>query len=265
MSEEHYRIYPDWKEVLVYDEGPDRMLRFDCDNLQQPYQVYLPSASRWRDETPPWAHERREIILDRIRAANVVICVVDGPLRSIESPDGTLRVDAYYDLDERGSPMRSVRVIWGMETVAELGEALLSGSPQFPAAGEVVLPLKIHKQAVQIGINANDRTFWFHRNERPAPLCELASALQSPRPAPKPLPPAPPRRSIREWFSVVFTLSVAFLFVAAGIFECFMGRTARERWIGALGVIFFGLCGASVCFDARSRRVRARVNQASDR
>ena len=246
---DNYRIYPDWKDILVYDEGDGRTLRLDCDNMQEPYQVYLPSARLWQEQMPPWANERRQIIVDRILAANVVVCVVDGFVRSISSPDGAFRVDAYYEQDERGYPMRWVRVIAGDAIVASFDDATLAGVAQFPVPGEVILPLEIERERVQIGINLNNRTFWFHPNERPEPLDQLRPALASLQPPPF-IPPLI-RPSLRSLIGSIVLLSISLMFVAAGLFECFAGHTAHDRWIGVLGVIFFGVCGATSVWDVR--------------
>ena len=179
-----------------------------------------------------------------------MVCVVDGFVRSISSPDGAFRVDAYYEQDERGYPMRWVRVIAGDAIVASFDDATLAGVARFPVPGEVILPLEIEKESrIQIGINLNDRTFWFHPNERPEPLDQLVPALASLQPPP--LIPPLIRPSLRSLIGSIVLLSISRMFVAAGLFECFAGHTAHDRWIGVLGVIFFGVCGATSVWDVR--------------
>src|SRR5438067_3109458 len=151
MPDPTYRIYPDWKETLVYDEGDGRTLRLDCDCVE-PYQVSVPSADRWAEQTPPWAHERREIVLERLRAAKCIICEESEFTRTIHAPDGGCRVEIYYEMDERGYLMRAIRVIRGDgEILLNLNDAAPAGAVGFPAVGIITLPFKLHGRSHQIG------------------------------------------------------------------------------------------------------------------
>jgi hypothetical protein len=251
MSDALYRIYPDWKDILVYDEGDGRTLRLDCACIDPIYQVSLPTRDRWNEETPLWAHERRGIILDRLRAANCIICEVGRFVTCTGSPDGTFRVEVYYEPDERGYPLRSIRVVLNDDNfvLVDLPDAGLAGLLQFPQPGMLTLPFSIQSRKYQIGINVREHTFWTHPNEIPRPLDQLAPTLavqvpQSPAPRIAPLP-------LRSLLGSIAYLATCVMFVAAGAWQMIDGHKTRDHWIGALCVLFFGLCAAVPIMELR--------------
>ena len=257
MPDSNYRIYPDGKDTLVYDEGDGRTLRFNCD-LVEPFQVYVPNDQRWVQQTPDWAHERRQIVLDRLRAAKIIICEEAEFTRTIYAPDGTFRIESYYEMDERGYLMRWVRVLGADEQVLlHLNDANLSGSIGFPGPGMVTIPFNLHGRSHQIGINVRDRTFWFHPTDDPQPLDCLAAALAERLPRMSADPLIRPR--LRSILGSVGLLAGSLLFVAGGIWQSLAGRTSRDRWIGILCTIFFGLCAAMGIIDLRRWHRRRRT------
>lgn len=249
MPDPNFRIYPDWKDTLVYDEGDGRTLRLDCDCVE-PYQVSVPSADRWLDQTPPWAHERREIVLERLRTAKCIICEESQFTRTIHAPDGTCHVESYYEMDERGHPIRWIRIIGtDRDVVLDLNEAGLDGGVGFPGTGIVTLPFNLRGRHRQIGINVRDRTFWCHPADEPQSLDRLPVIFAEPAPRVVDNPLIRPR-----WRSILGSLGLiaaSLLFVAAGIWQSIAGRTPRDHWIGAICAIFFGLCAAAGIADLR--------------
>ncbi|HEX3356601.1 MAG TPA: hypothetical protein VHS31_06425, partial [Tepidisphaeraceae bacterium] len=159
-----HRIYPAWKELLVYEESPDRKLQFQCDCVE-PYQVHLPAPELWPTQTPPWAHDRRDLILNRLRAANCIICEVDRTTISILSPDNTFRVEIYSEPDDRGHPLRALRIrTTNNQLLADIHDAHLTAEVTFPAPGELILPFNLNSTRYKIAINIPNKTFSFLPN-----------------------------------------------------------------------------------------------------
>lgn len=53
---------------VKYFEGENELELQVDPGLKEPSIIHVPSAERWRSEMPPWARERREEILQRIRS-----------------------------------------------------------------------------------------------------------------------------------------------------------------------------------------------------
>src|SRR5450755_5125348 len=105
MAAAGYRIYPEWKEIVVYDEGDGRILRFDGDSVGDGFDVAVPAPDLWVAQTPPWAHERRGIILERPRAARCTLREVGVTSVIYRSPDGSFFVETCNEPDDRGFPL----------------------------------------------------------------------------------------------------------------------------------------------------------------
>ena len=257
MPDSNYRIYPDWKDTLVYDEGDGRTLRLDCD-LVEPYQVSVPSADRWLNQTPPWAHERREIVLDRLRAAKCVICEEAQFTRTIHAPDGASQVQFHYEPDERGYVMRRISVVGGEgQVLLELNDAELDGPVVFPAPGIVTLRFDLRRRHRQLSIDVRDRKFWCHPADEPESLDRLPVILAEPAPRAVDDPQIRPR--LRSILGSVGLLAGSLLFVAAGVWQSIAGRTPRDRGIGVLCIVFFGLCAAMGIVELRGKLRRPRT------
>jgi len=248
------RIYPAWKDVVVYDEGPDRTLRFDAEGVAAHFQVSVPAAARWAEKMPEWAQGRRALILERLRAAHCVICEVDHWLRSIQSPEGGFRVEFHWEPDERGAlPRKAIRIILheGNVVLVHLEDAGVAGVIHFPGPDVVLLPFEVQGCRYQVGVNVLERTFWIHPTEEPRPLDQLPSVIAarlSPSPVRSRIEVAPTSR----WISGVQLLGCV-LFIAVGLWQGFAGHRLRDRFLGGAGALFFGLCAWFLLGDLRRR------------
>ena len=115
MSDPEYRISVQWKDTVVYEEG-DRSLRFDGGSMSEPVHVSVPAAEVWSRRVPAWASERRAVIVERLRAAGMVVEEDGDGYRAVTSPDGAVRVieeRGEVTVDERGAihDGRRVRLI----------------------------------------------------------------------------------------------------------------------------------------------------------
>jgi hypothetical protein len=254
MPDDSYHITPQWKDLLVYDEGDGRRIEFDAGNMAEPYQVSVPAAGQWARRTPAWAHERRGIIIERLRKSGCIVEEVDNGVSTTLSPDGSFRVEVRQQDDYPAPPRRSIRIVLanGMEIVA-LDNCYPRGIMTFPSPGELILPVHLNGSTQQLGVNVVDRTFWTHPLEV-QPLDSLPAWLasqQSVRPA---VPwRSSPRRG-RLW--PILNLCGCLLFVAAGIWIVFAGSNSKDRWMGALAAVLFGLCALAPIRELRSREPR---------
>jgi hypothetical protein len=119
----------------------------------------------------------------------------------------------------------------------------------FPSPGELIPPVHLNGSNQQLGVNVSARTFWTHPLEV-QPLDNLPAWLasqQSVRPV-APWRSPPPRRGVRP----IINLCGCLLFVAAGIWMVFAGSSSKDRWMGALAAVFFGLCALAPVSELRS-------------
>lgn len=237
------RIYPAWKDVIVYDEGSDRTLRFDAEGVAAPFQVSVPAAARWAEKMPEWAQGRRALILERLRAAHCLICEVDHWLRSIQSPEGGFRVEFHWEPDERGAlPRKAIRIILneGPVVLVHLEDAGQAGAIGFPGPNVVLLPFEVQGWRQEVGVNVLERTFWFHPTGERRPLDQLPGVIVARRP-PDPVPTRVEATPTSGWSSGVQLLGCG-LFIAVGLWQGFVGNRLRDRFLGGAGVLFFGIC-----------------------
>ena len=229
MSDALYRIYPDWKDILVYDEGDGRTLRLDCACLDPIYQVSLPTRDRWNEETPLWAPSGEgSFSIGCVRPIASFAKWAD--LLPAPVPDGTFRVEVYYEPDERGYPLRSIRVVLNDDNfvLVDLPDAGLAGLLQFPQPGMLTLPFSIQSRKYQIGINVREHFSGAIEtkfpdlliNLLPRPLCRCHCQHEN-RPA------AP---GFVAWFDCV--LGHLFMFVAGRVWQMIDGHKTRDHWIG---------------------------------
>jgi hypothetical protein len=233
-----FRIYPDWKDVMVYDEGDGRVLRLECDSLGgDQFQVSVPSVDCWSEETPVWAHEKRNLILARLRAARCNLCEVGQFIRTLFSPDGRFRVEIYYEPEPPFRPREEIRVLGDQGLEARFPAAGVAGVISFPSPGMVIIPYNVDGRRYQVGINTIDRTFWFPTHEDPQALENLPAVLAAQMPVRVPV-------SIRPKFplAVLWEFPTCLIAVGGGIWQMIDGKTTKDHVLGAVCAIFFGAC-----------------------
>jgi hypothetical protein len=250
-----FRIYPDWKDVIVYDEGAERVIRFGCGSVGQTFYVTVPDASCWMRDTPAWAHDRRVLILARLRAADCILSEAGQFVCSTRSPDGQFRVEQCDEPDPPFRPRSEVRVVINESDrrVVTLPSAQVSGLILFPMPGRVSIPFNMPNGRHQIGIDVNEETFWFDRNERPELLKHLSAAIAALFPVSRVQHASAKPKTVA---GAIFWLMVSVMFVAGGIWMMIDGQTTKDRVIGLLGAVFFGLCAAAPIIDLQRMRKR---------
>ena len=66
MSERPTRLYPKWKEQLIYEEG-ENSHSFECGWGVSPGYVYVPAAEDWDEVMPAFLCGRRAEIIWMLR------------------------------------------------------------------------------------------------------------------------------------------------------------------------------------------------------
>jgi len=159
------------------------------------------------------------------------------PPQTLTAPDGRCRVDTWHGIDERTGPWADVRV------VAPPGDQLLlafssrGGAPDvsFADGGELRLAWRDGwGRDWRLIVDVAARTFRTHPHDEPEPLTALPGRL-----APPPRPRAD--GAWRIGFGMLDLLGCTAL-TAAGLWMALGAGSATERWIGALGALFFGVC-----------------------
>jgi hypothetical protein len=111
----------------------------------------------------------------------------------------------------------------------------------FPSPGVVTIPFLLSGRQQQLGIDMNAGTFWFDPSERPEPLNELPAlaakmtTMLPPKQAPHPTP------TLRKALTAIFWMLISLMFAVAGIWMMFAGQNTKDRVMGALCAVFFGL------------------------
>jgi hypothetical protein len=247
MTDPGYRITPQWKDLVVYDEGEGRKLEFDAGIMIERMQLSVPMASRWQLDTPAWAHDRRDEVVGRIRDAGFIVEEFADNCRRIFSPDGSFHVEFWREDDHPAPPLTSVRIVEtpGNETLLNLTYAEQRGIVSFPGRGMVTLPFVHNNQHYQLGVNVPARTFQFHADEAAMSLSELAARLNPPLP--------PPASLATRRIGPVIQLIICLVFVVAGIWMAFVRHSVKDRWIGAMASLFFAACAVAPLSDLRSK------------
>ena len=78
-----FSFHHDWTGDLLYVEDADRSIAFDT-HPEDPFEVHVPMSDQWREWAPAWAHERRGIILQRLRDADYR--AIEVPFRRVPIP-----------------------------------------------------------------------------------------------------------------------------------------------------------------------------------
>jgi hypothetical protein len=66
MPKQRFKLYPKWKEELVYEEG-ENVYAFQCGWGVEPPHVDVPAAADWDAVMPPFLRGRREELLKLLR------------------------------------------------------------------------------------------------------------------------------------------------------------------------------------------------------
>src|SRR5437899_3169013 len=86
MPQETYQIRPAWPDAMVYQQNDGNVLTLDSPSMAEPPHVIIPGARSWTERMPAWTHERRQIILDRLREAGCIVHEQDDHQTAIVSP-----------------------------------------------------------------------------------------------------------------------------------------------------------------------------------
>lgn len=176
-------------------------------------------------------------------------------LETALSPDGEVRIEVHRTDDERAGSWITVQLI---DTAS--GEVLVSEANhgtrtalRFPRAGIVAVTLTDRTgQLREFEVEAATRRFRMYREEVFEPLALLPARLGRVAPRPHVSPPAP-RPALAGVFDLVCALA-SLVFVIGGAWMTVAGETAKDRWTGVAGVLFFGLCFFSFLSDWRGRK-----------
>jgi len=77
----------EWKEGMRVVDEQGRSFMFDCGwGVDQPV-AYVPAVERWTSSVPTWLHDRREDVIEAMKAASHR--VVDGPYPELHDRDWT--------------------------------------------------------------------------------------------------------------------------------------------------------------------------------
>ncbi|OUL98368.1 hypothetical protein [Variovorax sp. JS1663] len=176
-------------------------------------------------------------------------------LETALSPDGEVRIEVHRTDDERAGTWITVQLI-----DAASGEVLVSEANhrsrtalRFPRAGIVAVTLTDRTgETREFEVEAATRRFRMYREEVFEPLALLPSRLGHVEPRPYVSPPAA-RSALAGVFDLVCALA-SLVFVIGGAWMMVAGETAKDRWTGLAGVVFFGLCFFSFLSDWRGRK-----------
>ena len=173
------------------------------------------------------------------------------------SPDGMLRIEQALIEDDRSGPWETTRV-FALPGGALLAQATSHGyapePPRFPAHGVVVLPVTDRSgQWRQVRIDAVARGFRLLPGEVDEPLALLSKRLGLDEPAAHYTPP-PAVVSAAQTLLMLLTTFGCLVFVLGGLWMMWSGHTAKDRWTGLAGVVFFGACLWSALSEMRRRR-----------
>ena len=175
-------------------------------------------------------------------------------LETALSPDGEVRIEVHRTDDERAGTWITVQLI-----DAASGELLVSEANhrartavRFPRAGLVAVTLTDRTgETREFEVEAATRRFRMHREEVFEPLALLPARLGHVEPRPYASPA--PRPALPGVFDLVCALA-SLVFVIGGAWMAMAGETAKDRWTGVAGVLFFGLCFFSFLSDWRRRK-----------
>lgn len=56
-----------WKEIIIITDELDNSYVVNCGWGVEPPVAYIPAASVWKEKTPPWLHDRRDEVVERLK------------------------------------------------------------------------------------------------------------------------------------------------------------------------------------------------------
>ncbi|HXU06298.1 MAG TPA: hypothetical protein VN903_35325 [Polyangia bacterium] len=74
-----------WKEELYIFDEQGRSFMFDCGWGVEPLVAYVPLAEQWTGCVPAWLHDRRDEVIEAMKAVNHR--VLDGRYPELRDPD----------------------------------------------------------------------------------------------------------------------------------------------------------------------------------
>ncbi len=246
MANDH-SILRAWHDLIVYEETAERRIEFDCPSLVEPPQITVPAAELWAAKVPAWAADRRDLIVQRLRVPNALVFERGITQTSVQSPDGTFRVDMISEPDDRAAPWETTRVVNlpGEHVVLDLPlYAATSYELKFASPGVVVLPLTGRYGAKHlIWLHVVNETFASLPDGPEKPLPEILALLQLTVPKAQLWYARTEKRAPFRRVYRVLEIVGCLIFVLGGIFMAFTAQATKDRWIGAAGALFFGFCG----------------------
>jgi hypothetical protein len=81
MTQPATKLYPKWKEQLIYEEGPNSHA-FECGWGVSPPHVSVPAAEDWDAVMPPFLRGRRDEIVKMLREKSGHVVDEDPPRAS---------------------------------------------------------------------------------------------------------------------------------------------------------------------------------------
>ena len=256
MPTDSFTLSPAGPDVLIYDEGEGRTIQFKC-RSGDATSIGVPAADVWQYQMPQWAHNRREVILERLRSTGAIVYETSQLLLSVVSPDGSFRVECTFEPDDRAPAWETLRIFKTPENrlLAALALYSFSQNVEFPEPGMAVIALEgRYGERHQLRVNVRRETFLLDADQAEQLLAALPQRLvdEHPRPVLSYSSIKPKRRP--PWLLDAISAVIAPVFVAGGLFMCINGPAIRDRLIGLLGVVFFGAVAAASIQSLRKRR-----------
>lgn len=205
MPAEPFSIRPARPGFMVYEDGNEGSIAFDCRSMEEPPQVMVPAPEHWMAKTPPWAHARRKRIIERLRAAGCVVFEEGDELTTALSLDGSIRVELDHVEDERSGVWTTIQIVRvpGEEVLVSETNYGASSAFAFPRPGVVEVTMTDSAgQRRSFEVNAASRSFRMHPSEADEPLALLPARLGQVDPRPV-FAPSPASRFIGG-FAVLF-------------------------------------------------------------
>jgi hypothetical protein len=219
---------------MVYaEEG--RELRLACTSPAEPPVVFVPDERNWRTQVPEWAHERRALVIQRLRGAGCVLSEQDGVFTRTRSLDGVLLVESEDVRDDRSGLWDAARVIDNRsgEVIAHVHGYRGACDVRFDGAHSLTLSFHDHHERRTLVLDADRKLFTLDGATPDRPLVELSRALTI-RPSTSPVQPSSTRTRI-SWLYVVGGA----VLTLTGLWQLIFAAALDQRALGGLCTVFF--------------------------
>ncbi|MBI3367727.1 MAG: hypothetical protein HY021_04535 [Burkholderiales bacterium] len=240
VADGNFHIRPAWPDQLAYQSEAGQEIRFDCRAMQEPPQVLVPLPPRWAEQLPAWAHGQRELIVARLRGANCVVLDQGDDVTLAISPCYTLRVEQHRGQDDRGHwEAVSVVALPSQQTLAHINTHGASQWLAFPGPGLAAIAVTNRAgQHLRLQIDAARRTFRFLPDGIDEPLDQLPARLGR---VPQRLASMQtPARSATAKLLGGLLAAGSVVLCGGGVWMGLSADTAKDRWTGWFGALFFG-------------------------